>query len=352
MGTFADQFGGPGLLKPVHARVGALVSVLAAAAACSTTEAAEPPPGLADRGTVMTTVTPTRQDLTNSVSLTGKVTMNPVFGLVAPVAGQMRYLDVKEPKSTPTKPTRFGSVWADGKPNPVEAPAGSTFAGRLVDDRASVTAGMPIASAKLAGYGIVAEIDSDKAYQIADGLTAVQAQIKNGPGPFACTVLGTIAALPAGTVPAPPPAEPPAGAGDTAGQPSGIPDPKQPPVDQAPQENQPGGSDASGLRLVCTAPGDTKLINGASATLEIVTQTAANALVVPVEAIAGGQGKGQVEVVKDDGTKQVVDVVLGLTDGKVVEIKSGLTGEEKLSVPGPNLPPAPEGADPGGMGGK
>jgi hypothetical protein len=329
-----------------------VVSVLALTAACSTTEAAEPPPGLADRGTVMTTVSPTRQDLTNSVSLAGTVTMNPVFGLVAPLAGQVRYLDVKEPKSTPTKPTRFGSVWADRKPNPVEVPAGATFAGRLVDDRASVTAGMPIASAKLAGYGIVAEIESDKAYQIADGLTAVQGQIKNGPGPFPCAVLGTIAALPAGTVPAPPPVEePPAGEGDVPGMSGGAPAPKQP-VDDVPQEELPGGSDASGLRLVCTAPAGTKLINGASVTLEIVTQTAANALVVPVEAVAGGQGKGQVEVVKGDGTTQVVDVVLGLTDGKVVEIKSGLTGEEKLTVPGPNLPPAPEGADPSGMGGK
>lgn len=340
------------MLKPVHARVGMLVSVLAVAAACSTTEAEEPLPGLAERGTVMTTITPTRQDLTNKVSLSGTVTMNPVFGLVAPVAGQMRYLDVKEPKSTPKKPTRIGSVWADGEPTLVEVPAGATFAGRLVDDRATVTAGMPVASAKLAGYGIVAEITSDKAYQIADGLTAVQAQIKNGPGPFPCAVLGTIAALPAGTVPPPPPVDPPA---DEQPDASGIPNPKVA-VPEQPEENpadQPPGSEASGLRLVCTAPADTKLINGASATLEIVTQTAANAIVVPVEAVAGGQGKGRVEVVKDDGTKQIVDIVLGLTDGKVVEVKSGLTGEEKLSVPGPNLPPAPDGGDASGMpGGK
>ena len=338
-------------MKSVHARVGVLVFVVAAAVACSTTDAAESPsPDLAERGTAMTTVSPTRQDLTNSVSLTGKVTMNPVFGLVAPIAGQMRYLDVEAPKSTPTKPTRIGSVWANGKPTVVEVPAGATFSGRLVDDRASVTAGMPVASAKLAGYGIVAEIDSEKAYQIAAGLTAVQAQIKNGPGPFPCAVLGTIAALPAGTVPAPPPAEeeqPPAGEQPPA---SGLPDPKLPPEQEDPSAPPPG-SDASGLRLVCTAPADTTLINGASATLEVVTQTAANALVVPVEAIAGGQGKGKVEVVKPDGSRQVVDVVLGLTDGKVMEIKSGLTGEEKLSVPGPNLPPAPEGDNPSGMPG-
>jgi hypothetical protein len=323
-----------------------MLSVVVLAGACTTSEATEPPPVLADRGTVMTTVTPTRQDLTNSVSLSGTVTMNPVFGLVAPVAGQMRYLDVKAPTSTPTKPTRIGSVWAGGKPNPVEVPAGSTFAGRLVDDKSSVTVGMPVASAKLAGYGIVADISSDKAYQIADGLTGIQAQIKNGPGPFPCAVLGTIAALPAGTIPAPPPADPPAEE-PQAGQ-SGA--PAAPPADspEQPEQETPEGSASSGLRLVCTAPPETKLINGAAATLKIVTQTAANALVVPVEAVAGGQGKGTVEVVKDDGTTQLVEVELGLTDGQVIEVRSGLTGEEKLSVPGPNLPAAPDAEQPSG----
>jgi hypothetical protein len=297
---------------------------------------------MAERGTVMTTVSPTRQDLTNSVSLAGIVTMNPVFGLVAPVDGQMRYLDVPVATKTPTKPTRIGAVWAGGKPTHVEVPAGATFSGRLVDDKANVTAGMPVASAKLAGYGIVADISSDKAYQIADGLTGIQAQIKNGPGPFPCAVLGTIAALPAGTIPAPPPADPPAdGQQQTPDTGAVVPPPAAEP-EQPAQE----GSASSGLRLVCTAPAGTKLINGAGATLEIVTQTAANALVVPVEAVAGGQGKGTVEVVNGDGTKQLVEVELGLTDGKVIEVRSGLTGEEKLSVPGPNLPPAPDAEQP------
>jgi hypothetical protein len=330
------------------ARAGVLLSAFVLAAACTSSQASEPPPGLAERGTVMTTATPTRQDLTNSVSLSGTVTMNPVFGLVAPVAGQMRYLDVKPPAATPAKPTRIGAVWANGKPTNVEVPAGATFAGRLVDDKSTVTVGMPIASAKLAGYGLVAEISSDKAYQIADGLTGITAQIKNGPGPFPCAVLGTIAALPAGSIPEPPPADPPAGSPGADGAAPGA--GATAPVKEPQQEEDPPaeGSSASGLRLVCTAPGDIKLINGAAATLKIVTQTATNALVVPVEAVAGGQGKGTVEVVKADGSTSLVQVALGLTDGKVVEIKSGLTGDEKLSVPGPNLPPAPDAEQPSG----
>ncbi|QFZ17922.1 efflux RND transporter periplasmic adaptor subunit [Saccharothrix syringae] len=306
-----------------------LTAVVLTAAACTSTGAEPQDPGLAPRGTVQTTAKPTRQDLSNEVSLTGTVTMNPVFGIASPVAGQIRYLDVQAPTATPTRPTRFATVWQDGKPNNVDVPAGATFGGRLVDDRATVTAGMPIASAKYAGYGIVADIDGEQAYRIADAAQGtVRAQIKNGPGPFPCALLGTIAALPQGTFPAPPPEQPPT---DTAAP--------APPRQQEDPDRQP--SAPTGLRLVCTAPADVKLINGATATLEVVTATAQNALVVPVEAVAGGQGRGKVDVVTPDGGKETRDVELGLTDGKVVEVRSGLTGDETLAVPGPDLPAAP-----------
>jgi hypothetical protein len=327
------------VLTRVLTIVGVVVLAGAVVSSCGSPAPEEENPELAPRGTAMTTATPSRQDLTDTVSLSGKVTMNPVFGIVAPVAGQVRYLTVKAPDHTPTTPTRVGSVWKDGVPHWFEVPAGATFAGRLADDRATVTAGMPVASAKLAGYGIEAEIDGKHAYQISDNLTAVQAQIDDGPGPFRCRALGTIAALPAGTVPEPPPpAAPPAGAPPASGEVA-----PPPPAEPEPPADEGGasGSEPTGLRLVCTAPPRTRLINGASATLEVTTAHAKNALVVPVEAVAGSQGRGKVEVVESGGGRRVVDVVLGLSDGKVIEVKSGLKGTETLSVPGPDLPPAP-----------
>lgn len=329
--------------KRVLIRVATAALCAAVVSSCSASGEQLANPELAPRGTAMTTVQPTRQDLANSVSLAGTVTMNPVFGLTAPVAGQIRFLALEEPESTPTEPFRLGSVWRDGEPHWFEAPGGTTFAGRLVEDRATVTAGMPVATVTLAGYGIVAEIDSEQAYQVAGGLTSIRAQIKNGPGPFPCKARGTIAALPEGTVPAPP--EPPA-AEEQEQPPSGAP---VPPPAQEPDQPDPAGdgSQATGMRLVCTAPPRVKLINGAAVTLEVITQRAENALVVPVEAVAGGQGNGQVEVVEADGTRAIVEVALGLTDGKVIEIRSGLTGDETLSVPGPNLAPAPAGGGEG-----
>jgi hypothetical protein len=322
-------------------RLVAVAVAAVAVAACTSSSGKPEPPELVARGTTMTTATLSRQDLTNKVSLSGKVTMNPVFGLVAPVGGEMRYLDLQPPARTPTRPTRIGAVWVKGKPTHVEIPAGATMAGRLVDDRSNVTAGMPIVSAKHAGYGIVADIDGAQAYQLSDTLGEVQAQINNGPGPFPCTVLGTIAALPSGTIPEPqPPAETPADP-QNGGQPPPAPGHIGP---GAPQQT-PGsdGSDATGMRLVCIPPPDVMLINGATATIEVITERAAQTLVAPVEAVAGRQGTGKVDVLLADGTRETKDVVLGLTDGRVIEIKSGLTGDETLAVPGPNLPDAPEG---------
>jgi hypothetical protein len=315
-------------------RILPVLAVISLLAGCTAPKANDPPPGLADRGTQVTTAKPTRQDLTNKVSLSGKVALNPTFGIVAPIDGEVRYLDVKAPTSTPTKPTKVANIWVSGKSTPVEVPAGAVFSGRLVDDRSKVTAGMPIVSARQTGYGIVADIDGAQAYQVSDQLQSVQAQIKSGPGPFPCTVLGTLAALPGGTIPEPKaPAVNPSSSAPAVVQPTQGP-PQQP-------------SEATGMRLVCIGPADAKLINGAAATVEIVTAKATGVLVLPVEAVAGSQGKGKVEVVKDDQTKEIREVQLGLTDGKVIEIKSGLTEAETVSVPGPSIPAAKGDGQPG-----
>jgi hypothetical protein len=308
------------------------MSVVAALAGCSDSSDKAETPTLEARGTVLTTVQPTRQDLTNKISLNGKVALNPVYGIVAPADGELRYVQRQPATTASTQATWVATVWDDGTPHKVLMPKNSIMVGRLLDDRASVTAGMPVVSAKRAGYAVVADVDSALAYRISGSARSVTGQIKNGPGPFACKPLGTIAALPAGTIPEPPPPSP---APDATGDPQAQ--PEQPPAGGG------EGSEPTGLRLVCTAAKSTKLINGAAVTLQMVTDKASDVLVLPVEAVAGAQGKGKVDVVGPDRVRKTVDVVLGLTDGKVVEIKKGLQGDETVAIPGPNLPAAPEG---------
>src|SRR5436190_15094105 len=106
-------------------RTAAVLAAVLLATACSTAGSQPTVPDLAARGNTMTSAKLARQDLTNKVSLAGKVTMNPVFGLVAPVDGQVRFVDVKPPERTPTKPTKVATV--AGKA--VEVPANATMAG-------------------------------------------------------------------------------------------------------------------------------------------------------------------------------------------------------------------------------
>jgi hypothetical protein len=311
------------------------LSIVAALAGCSGSSDEARTPELEARGTVLTTVKPTRQDLTNKISLNGKVAINPIYGIVAPADGELRYVTRQPSTTASTQAIWVATVWDHGTPHKVLMPKNSIFAGRLLEDRATVSAGMPVISAKRAGYAVVADIDSALAYRISGSAKSVKGQIKNGPGPFACKPLGTIAALPAGTIPEPPPATPEPGA---TGEPKTEP--------EQPATGGGEGSEPTGLRLVCTAGKGVKLINGAAVTLEMVTDRAEDVLVLPVEAIAGAQGKGKVDLVGPDRVRKTVDVVLGLTDGKVVEIKKGLKGDETVAIPGPNLPAAPPGQNP------
>ncbi len=315
--------------------MGAVAASVVMLAGCTSTAEEAQTPGLEARGTVLTTVTPTRQDLTNQISLSGKVTIDPVFGIGAPHDGELRWMQRAPQTTAATQPVWVATVWKGGAQHRVSIPKGSIMAGRLMAEKSTVTEGMPVVSARHVGYGIVATIDSAQAYRISGAIESVKAQIKDGPGPFSCTAIGSIAAMPAGSIPAP---EPTATATKPAGGASAA-----PPVEEPESESAAGsGSEATGMQLVCKAPKKIKMINGTDVTLDVVTGTVEKAMVLPVEAVAGSQGKGKVDVVVgEERTRKTVDVVLGMSDGKVVEIKKGLTGTETIAVPGPNLP-APE----------
>ncbi|MFD1364770.1 efflux RND transporter periplasmic adaptor subunit [Actinoplanes sichuanensis] len=317
-------------------RVGAVAvsAVALVLSGCTSGDEAAATPELEARGTVLTTVQPARQDLTNQISLTGKVSINPVFGIVAPAEGELRFTERQPTTVAVSRDTWVATVWDGDIPRKVYVPEGTTMAGRLMADRSPVSKGMPVVSARHVGYGITADIDSAQAYRISGAVKQIKAQIKNGPGPFDCEPVGTIAALPAGTFPEPEPVPTRAPAVNPSAAPPVAVETKEPVA-------APEGSEATGLRLVCAAPEKVRLINGSDVTLDVITGRAENVMVLPVEAVAGLQGKGKVDIVGPDKQRRTVDVVLGISDGKVVEIKKGLTGDETIAIPGPNLP-APE----------
>lgn len=76
-----------------------------------------------------------------------------------------------------------------------------------------------------------------------------------------------------------------------------------------------------------------KFVEGMTASVEVISAEAQNAVLLPVEAIHDiGDGDYAVFVEGEDGTLTLVVVEVGLNDGTYAEIKSGVTAGQKVST--------------------
>jgi len=130
----------------------------------------------------------------------------------------------------------------------------------------------------------------DQQYRLVNAPGEATVTLKGGPAPFTCTGLRIGAA-----------------AQDEPADP------------QAPD----AGTTTSGT-VSCAVPAEVTAFPGLGADIEIVNGTAEGALVVPVTAVQGSVQNGNVWVVGADGASEQRAVVLGLTDGKQVQITEGL----------------------------
>jgi multidrug efflux pump subunit AcrA (membrane-fusion protein) len=76
-----------------------------------------------------------------------------------------------------------------------------------------------------------------------------------------------------------------------------------------------------------------KLRQGLTVTVELIISQATDVLVVPYTAVTSLGPKKYVEVVKDDGTTEKIEVTTGVTDYTSYEIKSGLTEGDVIVIP-------------------
>lgn len=98
--------------------------------------------------------------------------------------------------------------------------------------------------------------------------------------------------------------------------------------------DQTGGSEG-GLELACRVPDGMRVFSGMRGQLSIVTDKAKNALVVPMTAVRGTVNSGEVLVVLEDGTTEVREVELGVSDGEEIEVRSGLSPGDLVMDPIP-----------------
>lgn len=116
-----------------------------------------------------------------------------------------------------------------------------------------------------------------------------------------------------------------------------------------------------------TLPQDTDLRVGLSADVKVVTQSAKDALTVPVNAVTYNGAKAFVQRYNDSGSLENTEVTVGINNGANVEIKSGLQEGDKIAYidasadsssskafgggPGGGAPPSGGGGQGGGQGG-
>lgn len=184
----------------------------------------------------------------------------------------------------------------------VRAPASGTLSG-LGD----LAVGDPVDPGEIAQvtedeFRAVASIAPNDVYRFYEEPEEILLQIDRGPAPEPCEFLSLEA-------------------GDTVAEDSG--------------DGGPGGGPAGALELACRVPDGLRVFPGVRGQLSIMTGQAKNALVIPLTAVRGSVDEGEVLLVSEDGSTQVREVALGISDGEDVEVLSGLSLGDRVVDPIP-----------------
>lgn len=305
------------------------------------------------------TVTVEKSTVENTLSVAGSIKLDEAQTLNAPVDGVVNWAFVK-PGDNVSKGDRIFQIRAETQPEAtnttgtadnesdaaaeqVQQPAKAVVAYHDVRATATgkvgkfaielndeVTKGTALGKVQPQNFKAVGTINPLDRYRLMEGAREAEITIDGGPEPFDCKNLSVADS-----------------ASETVDQEQGSEAANEEIITglgSEPGQEQPGG--ASGSEISCVVPEDVVVFDGLSMRMSIDAGSAENVLTVPVTAVRGLVGQGTIWVLNDEGREIRTEVELGVTDGKVVEVVSGVkSGAEVLRyVPGSN--PVPE-AEPG-----
>ncbi|MGA5817657.1 hypothetical protein ACPC54_07330 [Kitasatospora sp. NPDC094028] len=243
-------------------------------------------------GAAQPTVTVTRGELTEVVTLHAVVGALPQFSVNATASGPLARTAVGPGQAVAAGQQLFSSGGSG-----VAAPAAGTFVKWLVAEGAPVSSGVPVAVVAYAGFAETASVPPDAAYRLLDGRISARAMITGGPGPFDCALVQAYSD----------------GAGAGAGTGSGA------------AAGPAGAPAAGGVPVVCAIPPDVPALAGLTGTVAVKSATVKDALLLPVEAVAGAAAHGEVSRVDPrSGKAEVVKVGLGISNGTQIQVTEGL----------------------------
>jgi hypothetical protein len=195
----------------------------------------------------------------------------------------------------------------------VVAPATGIVGNYAADLMGEVTEDGVVVSIRPTTFHAVGAISPLDRYRLASNPDQATVTIESGPKPFTCSDL-RIGDAATETI--------------TSDEPEGE-----------MMEGEPGaeGDSGAGARISCLVPEKVTVFDGLTMTMAIdAGKSDGDVVTIPVTAVTGLVGDGTVWVVGEDGVPAEQPVKLGVTDGKLVEVTSGLkAGDSVLRyVPG------------------
>jgi len=230
-----------------------------------------------------------RGEVANALSLPGTIARDTSYAVRSEVDGTVTAVHVGEGQSVAAGQKLFTIKQADPVKNidVVAAEAGDVTELAVVKGQPASIGG-ELAKLTPARYHVQATVEPVQLYRLQGAPAEGSVTIQGGPAPFTCTGLKVEVAEDGTTT------------------------------------------------VTCAVPADQTVFAGLQAQLDIDLGTVSDVLVVPTTAVKGGSGTGVVWVDAGSGELEERDVALGVSDGTIVEVTTGLEeGEQvRLYVPG------------------
>lgn len=241
------------------------------------------------------TITVERGDLSSVLVVPGTLVDRPEYALAAPEAGTIA-LGATSPdqpvKAGGSPVVRVGDV-------PLTAPHDGIVADLPAPEGTRIGHGATAAVVRHGGLAVQVQVPAEQAYRVATAPTSAKTTIEGGPGGLECTLAGVVA---------------------------------------SPEEAGQGQEEsAAPYSALCLLPLDTEAVPGLTARVGLQLETREDVLTLPLSAVSGRQGSGEVAVLSADGTVERRPVGLGVSDGTLIEITEGLAEGDEVTVAAPGF---------------